>query len=279
VNAARLAVEDRLDWWMPVLYTRLRDGQLWESPPGVQVITPVSPAAPNPFGRLGCIDDPAEFFGRKELLRRIFEELGKGSNLSLIGEHQVGKSSLLAMIQRQGAERLGLPPEALVSIDMQLIHSEDAFFDALCSELGLDQTYRGYHLKRKLRGSRYILCLDEIEKMTSLDRFSADVRHELRGLSDGASAPLTLVIASSLPLAELFPDKLGEVSPLDNICSPLDVLSFSPAEARAFLETCLHGTGVSFSDDEIAEQLVQSGCHPGRLQQRAAALYRQKTRG
>lgn len=29
VNRARLAVEDRPDWWMPVLYTRLRDGLIW----------------------------------------------------------------------------------------------------------------------------------------------------------------------------------------------------------------------------------------------------------
>ncbi|MBX0331486.1 CHAT domain-containing protein [Oscillochloris sp. ZM17-4] len=274
VNAARLAVEDRHDWWMPVLYTRLRDGRLWESPAGVQANTPASRAAPNPFGRLGRIDDPAEFFGRDELLRRIFEELGKGSNLSLIGERQVGKSSLLAAIQRQGAERLGLPPAALLSINMQLIHSEEDFFDALCGELGLDRTYRGYHLDRRLRGKRYILCLDEIEKMRR-DRFTADVRDELRGLADGAGAPLTLVIASSLPLDELFPDKLGETSPL-NICSPLDVPPFTRAEARAFLADRLRDTGVAFDADEVAELLEQSGRHPGRLQQLAAELYRRK---
>lgn len=29
VNKARLAVEDRPDWWVPILYTRLEDGRLW----------------------------------------------------------------------------------------------------------------------------------------------------------------------------------------------------------------------------------------------------------
>jgi hypothetical protein len=38
----------------------------------------------NPFGDRGCIRDPARFFHRVEL-RRIFEELGKGSSLSLVG--------------------------------------------------------------------------------------------------------------------------------------------------------------------------------------------------
>jgi hypothetical protein len=34
----------------------------------------------NPFGDRGCIRDPARFFDRDELLRRIFEELGKPSS-------------------------------------------------------------------------------------------------------------------------------------------------------------------------------------------------------
>ena len=272
VNAARLAVADRPDGWMPVLYTRLRDGRLWagsDHPPRT-----TAQAAPNPFGRRGRIDDPAEFFGREELLRRIFEELGKGCNLSLIGEREIGKSSLLAMIKRQGNQKLVLSSGTILHIDMQNIHGEDDFFEALCDELTID-TCRGYKLARKLRGNRHILCLDEIEKMRR-DSFSADVRSELRGLSDGMSTPLTLVIACSTPMDELFPDKRGEVSALANICSPLDVTPFSRAEARDFLETRLRGTGVIFSDDEIAELLEQSQRHPGRLQQRAAELYRRK---
>lgn len=248
------------------------------SPPPPQKATATAgrtTEAPNPFGRRGRIDDPAEFFGREELLRRIFEELGKGSNLSLIGEREIGKSSLLCMIQRQGAARLGLAAEALLHIDMQVVHSEDDFFEALCAELGLEAC-RGYRLARQLRGKHFILCLDEIEKMRR-DRFSADVRDELRGLADGAKAPLTLVIASNLPLGELFPDKLGEVSPLANICSPLEVPPFTRAEARAFLAARLEGTGVSFSEDETADLLEQSGRRPAHLQQVAAALYRQKT--
>lgn len=247
------------------------------TPPLAPTGTASTIKAPNPFGRRGRIDNPDEFFGREELLRRIFEELGKGSNLSLIGEREIGKSSLLCMIQRQGSERLGLPNEAILHIDMQLVHSEDDFFEALCAELGL-VTCRGYRLARQLRGKRYILCLDEIEKMRR-DRFSADVRDELRGLADGASAPLTLVVASGVPLAELFPDKLGEVSPLANICSPLEVPRFSRAEARAFLMSRLMGSGINFSEDETTELLEESGRHPSRLQQAAAELYRRKVGG
>jgi hypothetical protein len=75
---------------------------------------PPTPAAPNPFGRRGRIDNAAEFFGREELLRRIFEELGKRSNLSLIGEREIGKSSLLYMIEHLAHERLHPPPDGFI---------------------------------------------------------------------------------------------------------------------------------------------------------------------
>jgi hypothetical protein len=30
VTEARSAVRDRQDWWMPVLFTRLREGRIWQ---------------------------------------------------------------------------------------------------------------------------------------------------------------------------------------------------------------------------------------------------------
>jgi serine/threonine protein kinase len=236
-----------------------------------QPTTPV----PNPFGKRGRIDNPAEFFGREELLRRIFEELDKGNNLSLIGERQIGKSSLLSMIEYLAHERLNSPPDAVLSIDMQIIHSEEDFFEALCSELEISPV-RGYRLLRALRGKHYILCLDEIEKMKR-DTLTVNARAELRGLADGARAPFTLVIASRKTLNELFADKDDGTSPLYNICTPIIVPPFSHDEARAFIAVRLQGTGVQFSEDEIVDLLEQSQCHPARLQQAAAELYRRHT--
>ncbi len=46
----------------------------------------------NPFGDAGRITDPARFFDREELLRQVFEELGKGNSISLVGDSQSGKS-------------------------------------------------------------------------------------------------------------------------------------------------------------------------------------------
>lgn len=231
----------------------------------------------NPFGRVGRIDDPAEFFNRELLLHQVFDELRKGCNLSLIGPPQMGKSSVLTMIKARGPERLGLPSTAFVSVNMQLIADEQEFFEALCEELELAPTCRGRKLWRVLKqqGRRYVLCLDEIEKMRYPDRFSVHARDELRGLADGASEPLTLVIASSLPLDQLFLHEAGMTSPLHNICPPLTIPPFSPDDIRRFIRTRLQGTGIIFSEAQINGLIAESGGQPGRLQRLAGEVFRE----
>lgn len=231
-------------------------------------------AAPNPFGITGRIDNPEFFFDREELLRRIFEELDKGTSLSLVGRSQIGKSSLLSMICEFGAERLHPPPERLAYLSLQWVYNEDDFYEALCDVLGVEEPCRGYQLTRALRDHRSVLCLDEIEKM-AWDGFSVHIRSHLRGLADGASASLKLVIASRSPLACRFPDSPELDSPLAGICPPIDVGPFSPDIARAFLLDRLKNTGLTFSEEEIETLIESTGGHPGKLQRAAADLYRQ----
>lgn len=238
--------------------------------------SPAAPAhVPNPFGQTGRITDPAHFFGRDDLLRRIFEELRKGTSLSLVGERQSGKSSLLAMICALGPEQLHLPAEAFVYINMQMIDDSHDFFESLCAEMHMPPM-RGGKLARALRGKRFVVCLDEIEKMADTAYFKGAEREQLRGLADGSDAPLTLVIASSLPLDQLFPDRPGMTSPLANVCLPLDVPAFSRAAARDFLAQRLQGTGVTFSAADIDDLLAQSGGNPARLQRAAAELFERR---
>jgi len=230
--------------------------------------------APNPFGDTGRITDPDRFFGREELLRQIFEELNKGVNVSLVGESQVGKSSLLSMVCALGPERMGEPPETFAYLSLEWVDDEDDFYVALCDALSIE-TCRGFKLTRALRDKRHVLCLDEMEKMT-WDGFTVRVRSQLRGLADGLAAPLRLVIASRSPLARLFPDSPELDSPLAGICRPLDVRSFSPNVARVFLTRRLRETGVTFTESEIAALLAKTGGHPAKLQRAAADLYNEK---
>lgn len=237
-------------------------------------------SAPNPFGDTGRIVDPGRFYDREELLRQVFEELAKGGNVSLVGESQVGKSSLLAMVCALGPERLGLPAAALAYLSLQEVESADEFYDALCDRLQIAPC-RGYQLTRALQGRRYVLCLDEVEVMAQEQDafFNVRVRRHLRGLADGPAAPLRLVIASRSPLARLFPDSPELDSPLAGICVSLAVEPFSEEVARAFLAERLQGTGVTFGEDEVRRLLTASGGHPARLQRAAAELYRRLAEG
>lgn len=231
---------------------------------------------PNPFSDRGRITDPNRFFGREELLRQLFEELKKGSNRSLVGAAKVGKSSILAMVCQLGPERLRLPQEAFIHLDMRNVDDEQDFFDALCEALKIKPPCRGHKFARALDGKRYILCIDEIDIMTSEADFSGKERTQLCGLADGADTPLTLVIASQKPLKDLFPDSPFRTSPLAGICQQIDVKPFSEDEVRGFLASRLEGTSVVFGEDEIQELIQRSGGYPGRLQIEAAELYRRR---
>jgi len=258
---------------------------LSSTPVNQQAPTPTeAPAAPalaelsqvNPFGDRGCIRDPARFFNRERELAEIFDELRKGSSLSLVGEAQVGKSSLLAMIAARGPQELQRDPADFITIDMQVIRNEAEFFEALCEQLGLGLTVRGLALDRALRGRKVVVCLDEIEKMTNRQCFSGEERTELRGHANGPDTPLTLVIASRSPLDMLFEDNPLRTSPLASLCHPYRRIgAFSQATSDAFLMHRLQGNAVAFSARQRQMLHEQSGGHPGQLQAAAAALYHQ----
>jgi hypothetical protein len=233
------------------------------------------PCRDNPFGDRGRVSDPSRFFDREELLRDIFMELRKGSSLSLVGESQIGKSSLLAMVKHQGPTALAGTGKTFILIDMQTIRDEAEFFEVLCAELGLGLTLRWQGLKRALQHQQVVVCLDEIEKMTHPQAFSWEMRAGLRGLAEGQDAPLSLVIASRSPLSDLFPDNPRETSPLAGLCGLFRVGPFSEAISGAFLRSRLLGHAVQFTEGQIAGLHEQSQGHPGRLQSKAAELYRQ----
>ncbi len=227
-----------------------------------------------PFGDRGCITNDERFFDRTNLLEEIFVSLSNAWNISIVGERQVGKSSLLRKICRYGSIRLGINSNQIIYLDMELIHTEETFFQRLCYEIGIDNC-RGYDLLEATEGRKYILCIDEIEKMRNPKKFSGDERDELRGLSDGDDMPFTLVTASRNPLDELFPDDMYSTSPFFNIFQPIQLPPFSEAVAEQFLRYRLKGYPVQFSDNQIYSLIQDSGGHPATLQQLAKTLYQE----
>lgn len=225
----------------------------------------------NPFSDNGKITNPARFFDHEPSLRQLFEELSKGCNISLVGEPEIGKSSLLYMIYLLGKEHLKPCPDGFIYLDLQNIHDENYLFEEICYEVGVPLE-RKDRLARELRGKRFILCLDEIQVLTDEECFPPRVRSKLRGLSDGGDAPFKLVAASRSPFSQLFPHS-DKRSPLD--IPPTRVLPFSRKEAEEFLKSRLKPTGIKFSPDEIDTIINLSEGHPAKLQRAAAELFDQ----
>ncbi|PDV97785.1 hypothetical protein [Candidatus Viridilinea mediisalina] len=158
--------------------------------------------------------------------------------------------------------------QALVVALRRLVATEEAEA-AVCQQLGYSERAP---LAARLACGLPPFTREELEGICAALQLDAATRNELLRLR----GDLLLVQPdqpSSVDLKELFPEQPLETSPLHNICSSLDVPPFSRSEAREFLASRLTGTGVAFSEDEIADLLENSGRHPARLQQAAAALY------
>ena len=225
-----------------------------------------------PFGDIGCIVNDDRFFDRTEILHEIFDYLSNYWNISLVGARQIGKSSILAKVCRHAPKVLGLSSEQIIYLDMELIHTEETFFQRLCKEIGIEYC-RGYDLLEATQGKQYVLCIDEIEKMRNPSKFSGDEREELRGLSDGAHMPFTLVTASCTPLEELFPDGQYATSPFFNIFQQILATGFSAEVASQFLKKRLEGSSIQFTETHIQNLIEESSGHPAKLQQLAKVLY------
>src|SRR4028119_76710 len=157
----------------------------------------------NPFiPQHGKIDDPRFFFGREREIRRVFETLNSGSNVAVIGETAIGKSSLLQAIYREAPTQLRYARQPIY-IDLQIVCHEDDFYDDLCHKAGIEKA-KGGNLSRALESNPLLLLLDEVENMT-WEGFTNPTRSLLRGLTEGSNPPLRLVIAARTSLDLLFP--------------------------------------------------------------------------
>ncbi|MGB3559971.1 MAG: ATP-binding protein, partial [Geitlerinemataceae cyanobacterium] len=228
----------------------------------------------NPFiPPTGAIDDPHLFFNRKQEIQRIFEFLESGSSVSLTGDRQIGKSSLLKALERQ-TDRLNQIGRQPIYLNLQLVENEEDFYHYLCDEIGIDFS-KGYSLTRSLRDCRLLLLIDEVEKMAG-DGFTHEVRDRLRGLAEGRDAPFRLVMATCTPLDKLFEE--GKTSPLYNICIEQRLKPWDENTSRAFIDSRLASTDVRFSEEEIAALIAETGGHPQKLMEMCHNLYGERSK-
>jgi hypothetical protein len=229
----------------------------------------------NPFiPQHGKIDDPRFFFGREREIRRVFETLNSGSNVAVIGESAIGKSSLLQAIYREAPHQLRYARQPIY-IDLQIVCDEDEFYDDLCHKAGIEKA-KGGNLSRALESNPLLLLLDEVENMR-WDGFTNPTRSVLRGLTEGSNPPLRLVIAARTSLESLFPGK--------NMTSPFKgheetLKQWDDRTCREFIASRLQADWltpvdrpVNFTEAEIAELIAESGGYPQELMQLCYKTY------
>ncbi len=251
---------------------RLAQAYSYDQPPPEPPDSVAEKSLDNPFCDRGHINAPSRFFDRQRIVREMRQMLAAGNSVSLVGDSEIGKSSLLCHLYRTREE--WLPDARVCYLDLQLVLDEDDFCAEVFEGLGREPgDLRA--LKRTLQRERTVLLLDEVEKLAD-PTFSHRLQDVLRAVAQCDA--LTLAVASHRPLVEVFPPT-APTSPFHNIFTEKRLGPFTSKDARAFLAHRLQGTGVTFAPAEIERLVVESGCHPARLQRLAHALFEQEKGG
>jgi DNA-binding Xre family transcriptional regulator len=251
------------------------DWQEIREPNGTPSPPPPLPNDNNPFiPQHGKIDDPRFFFAREREIRRVFETLNSGSNVAVIGESVIGKSSLLPAIYREAPTQLRYARQPIY-IDLQIVCDEDDFYGDLCHKAGIEKA-KGGNLSRALESNPLLLLLDEVENMT-WDGFTNPTRSLLRGLTEGSNPPLRLVIAARTSLDILFPGT--------NMTSPFKgheqtLKQWDEKICHEFIVSRLQASWltpvaqpVNFTEEEITWLIAESGGYPQKLMQLCYQTY------
>ena len=221
----------------------------------------------NPFLPLqGAIIDFQCLFGRDKEIRRIFESLNGGTSVALIGVRGVGKSSVLQAIRKQAHHEL-VPPRQPIYLNLESVTNEKDFYQLLCHALEMD-ICAGFKFQRILKqnNERILLILDEVDKMVWQD-FSQQTARQLRSLAEGRHSPLSLIMATSTPLRELFPDLqiASATSCFTGIFIEEQIQEWSQEIASDFIRNRLANTEIKFTDGEIYQLVKQSSGNPQKL--------------
>lgn len=230
------------------------------------------PRLPNPFQPLnGRIEKSEQFFNREKELRDIFEVLNAGSGVELLGDRQIGKSSVLQQVKHLATSALTGKWEP-VYVNLHKLHTEAEFYESFCEELGIANC-TGINLNRAMRSKRVLLLLDETENLKG-NGFTREVRDRLRAFFEDGS--LRLVVAACTPLDRLFPDshEKGMTSPFQGICLRVELKPWQRETVQRFVAKKLENAGICFSDVEMEKLWQDSQGHPQKLMKACFYLYR-----
>ena len=263
----------------------------------------------NPYLWRSTVTNPDAFFGRTALLEQIIEFLtgvGKPQCCSVVGEHRIGKSSLLYQLYRAYYKAGELPENFIVIyLDLQLdapTRSEDFFlllYDELARELRQTEygrlaqsipTVDNWDDIEKIRKSftlvlRYltethnlslVFIFDEIEALIHRGGSSNEFFAYLRAASQLYN--VAYVVSSRLSLQHLCQKYDFLASRFHNIFTVFRLSLLSDDEVLALLSEPLIDKPVQFSSTDKSFIRRLAGNHPYLLQLAAYEVLEHKLR-
>lgn len=148
---------DGASWYLPILYLRQPANQ----PFILRERFVVCP--PNPFAGEGASIDQARFIGRETLIRRMWDRLHTGGNLSIIGKPGSGKSTMLLLIAKELQQRMGSETNAIwlsLKPDIKRIEAE-----RMLAQLLGGPSAKSTDLMTLIENKHLILLLDDLGEL------------------------------------------------------------------------------------------------------------------
>ncbi len=246
----------------------------------------------NPYTSRGPVQDARMFYGRCFELSEISAFLRGNQSVSIVGPHEIGKTSLLLHLMRAETKTLlGIGNEVLfIYVDCRELISnpQNEVLVHLCSEIAKALQYSGQAAepslvaaianptwfaievalhKLDLKGNKVVLLLDDFEQLTMNPQLEISFYNALRSLA--GRLPIVYLTCSSKPLVELtYVKNTRKVlsSPLFNIFAHVTLGLLSEAEARDLIRMPMEAAGKKVNAQLVDFVYHLVGGHPLALQ-------------
>ncbi len=246
----------------------------------------------NPFYNTAAVRDPYMFFGRTQLLRRLYSAIVYKQCISLVGSRHIGKSSILRCVDLQEIQQRfeqNLNQHILVFIDLREYFQKTSqdFFAAITQRIMTQCRGRLELSIPDMAGEdKFSAILDQIEgegfytvlliyafdNITRNKEFDADFFGFLRS----QAGKVSYVTASIAPLYEVCHNDI-EGSPFFNIFSTHSIEALQLEEARELVSVPASRVGHPFTEAEIDWVIKMAGRHPFFLQRVSHFLFEEKS--
>lgn len=240
----------------------------------------------NPFQYLKPVQDPKDFFGRKEEIASIYRQILSSHSVSLIGERKIGKTSLfLHLIHPQTLAKYEIPSENIlmfyIDISSCSFHKPpDVFYKFLncISEKTTGeiknrivlllkkenihfQEFEEITAKINNNSQKMVFFLDEFEKISMIKH--GDIFSKLRYLAQ--MYDVTFVVSTLRDLMSLFKEERFSTSPFFNIFTKYQLRGLDENASRELIMTTFQSEGFDIDPSTIDSIIRFSGTSPFSL--------------